>query len=197
MKAKPFLVAAFSLVSLSSCSFHYGTSSAGSAMITNENFKIDFAYGSTKSTKIFGIGAFNREGLVLDAKKNLYKNYPLQPGQALGNMTVDFKTTFVLFVSTTKVTISAELINFSKNAQNYEQTKQNINEFIQLSDDGLAMKTNQINSGTSSFKIGDQVVYEKDSETNYFVVGAENDLLIIESVEGLKQKVSPSNVKLK
>ena len=113
MKTKSLVVSALAVLTLSSCSFHYGTTSAGSAMITDENFNLDFAYGSAKTTKILGIGSFNRDGLVLDAKKDLYANYPLKPGQALGHVTVDFKTTFVLLVTTTKVTISAEIIDFS------------------------------------------------------------------------------------
>lgn len=50
---------------------------------------------------------------------------------------------------------------------------------------------------TSGFRFENQVVYDKDSYTDYSVIGAEDDLIIIENVEGLRQKASPSNVKLK
>ena len=114
----------------SSCSFHLGTTSAGSAMITNKHFaSIDFAYGTARTVNVFGIGSNEKDALVLEAKRNLYLNYDLKPGQALGHMTVDFKRTVFFPVFTTKVTISAEIIDFSSQEQDIELSQSNLDRF--------------------------------------------------------------------
>jgi hypothetical protein len=99
----------------SSCSFHYGSLGGGSAAITDADFsRVELAYGTSKSTNIFGIGGNDKEGLVLEAKRNLYLNRPLSATEAIGQTTLDFKKTYFFPVMVTKVVLSAEIIDFEQ-----------------------------------------------------------------------------------
>ncbi|RYM36084.1 hypothetical protein ERX46_03560 [Brumimicrobium glaciale] len=62
------------------------------------------------------MGGVATDALVLEAKRNLYKNYPLAPGQALANVSVDFKRSFFPIISKAKVVISADIIDFNEGA---------------------------------------------------------------------------------
>ncbi|MGD1893470.1 MAG: DUF6567 family protein [Cyclobacteriaceae bacterium] len=113
-----------------SCSYHVGTIGGGSAVITDSSFShIDFAYGTARTVNVLGIGGNQKDALVLEAKRNLYQNYKLQPKQAIGQTVVDFKRTIFLPVLITKVTVSAEIIDFSSNTQGAETFTENLNEF--------------------------------------------------------------------
>lgn len=112
---KNFVKALFSLAVLvlfSGCAIHGGIMSDSVALSEN-NFKMmRYVEGSSKTTKVFGIGGLAKNALVAEAKKNLMQNYPLQEGQALANVTVDFKTSIVFFVVTTRATVTADVVEF-------------------------------------------------------------------------------------
>lgn len=96
----------------SSCATHWGTMN-GSASLSSNNFKIaKMASGTASTTKIFGFGGLAKDALVLEAKKDMMQNYPLREGQALANVTVDFKNSFMFFVNTNKVTVTADVVEF-------------------------------------------------------------------------------------
>lgn len=96
----------------SSCATHWGTMS-GSAALSSNNFKVvRMASGTASTAKIFGLGGLAKDALVLEAKKDLMQNFPLKEGQALGNVTVDFKNSFMFFVAKTKVTVTADVVEF-------------------------------------------------------------------------------------
>lgn len=98
---------------LTSCATHSGIMS-GNASISDANFNISgFAVGTSKTSHVFGIGGLAKDALILEAKRNLYTNYPLKKGQALANVTVDIKRSFFPFVATTKATITADVIDFN------------------------------------------------------------------------------------
>lgn len=104
-------ISAISLLS-SGCATHAGIGMS-SASISENNFKmVGHATGQAKATKVFGIGGLFRDALVAEAKQDMLDNYPLYDGQALANMTVDFKNSTILFVRTTKVTVTADIIQF-------------------------------------------------------------------------------------
>ena len=120
----------FSLI-ISSCAYHIGYVGGGSGVITNNDFaNISFAYGSAKTMHVLGIGGNKKDALVLEAKRDLYKNADLQAGQVIGQTTVDFKTTWILVVAVTRVTISAEIIDFSSSSQDADMIKENFDYFI-------------------------------------------------------------------
>jgi hypothetical protein len=103
------------LIIFSSCATHMGMIS-GDASLSSNNFRmVKMIEGTAKTTKIFGIGGLGKEALVLEAKKDLLQNYPLKDGLALANVTLDFKNSFILFVNTQKVTVSADLVEFFEN----------------------------------------------------------------------------------
>lgn len=108
------LIIAVAIIGLlaTSCATHLGMMT-GNASLSANNFKVvKIASGHSKTTKIFGLGGLAKDALVLDAKKDMLLNNPLRDGQALSNVTVDFKTSFIFFVITEKVTVAADIVEF-------------------------------------------------------------------------------------
>jgi hypothetical protein len=138
---------------LSSCAYHIGTVGGGSAVITNANFShVDFAYGTARTTHFFGIGGAQKDALVLEAKRNLYQNYNLRPKQAIGQTIVDFKRKIFFPFLFTKVTVSAEIIDFSADRADTVLAKTNLNQFTGISASG-------------GFALGDTVSYQHYGNT--------------------------------
>ena len=183
----------------SSCAFHQGMMT-GSASISNENFSIiDFATGTATTTKVFGIGGLNSDALVLEAKRNLYANHPLKKGQALANLTVDFKREFYFIVVTTKVTITAEIVDF--NIVPTDQKFEEINEKIKKS-----MPINLRN-----FDIGETVIITLNEDRKEAkIIGVKNKKIIVQYNSNnnllkskklnlkkiFKTKIDPKNIEL-
>ena len=106
------LVAVVSVLFFSSCAVHTGMMT-GNASLSSNNFKtVKMASGTSKATKFFGLGGLGKDALVLEAKKDLLQNSPLKEGQALANVTVDFKNSFIFIVATEKVTVTADIVEF-------------------------------------------------------------------------------------
>jgi hypothetical protein len=103
------------IVFLSSCAFHNGITTS-SASLTHNNFEvIGNVQGQAGTKKIFGIGGLSKDALVAEARQNLLKNNPkLDDGEILANITVDFKTTWIIVVSETIVTVTADIIRFNE-----------------------------------------------------------------------------------
>lgn len=108
------LTTVFAIVAMlfSSCAVHTGIGMSNASLSQN-NFKmVKYATGDVKTTKIFGLGGLSKTAMVAEAKQELLANYPLQDGQALANMTVDWKTSFYFFVLVTKCTVTADVVQF-------------------------------------------------------------------------------------
>ncbi len=73
---------------------------------------VEIGIGKAKATRIFGIGGLGKEALILEAKKDLYKNYPLRKGQAYANISFDIRNALYLIVTQSKATVSADIISF-------------------------------------------------------------------------------------
>lgn len=102
------------LVTLSACVTvrHGNVSSSGIDL--NEEFQIiDIAQGVSVNFSAFGINEGGKDAMILDARRNLYANYPLKPYQQFANYSVDFKTTYLLFFKQIKVIVSADVIEKS------------------------------------------------------------------------------------
>lgn len=122
---QPLLIVILILFLCNSCAFHKGVMT-GNASLQGTNFElIDMATGKASTVKVLGIGGLNKNALVLEAKRDLYSNYPLSIGQAFANVTVDFKNSYILVVSITDVTISADIVQFFEKG-NYQDTLQTI-----------------------------------------------------------------------
>ena len=97
-----------------SCAFHSGYM-VNSASLSSNNFTYvekDIT-GSAIATYVLGLGGNDRMALVNEAKNNLLADYPLKSNQALVNLTVNWKNSFVLpLVITTRCTITADIVEF-------------------------------------------------------------------------------------
>lgn len=114
---------ALAAIVFSSCAIHVGTIT-GDASISTNNFKmVRMAEGTATTTKIFGLGGLGKDALVNEAKKDLLQNNPLKDGQALANVTLDFKNSYVLFVNKQKVTVSADIVEFIEQTPHKPNTK--------------------------------------------------------------------------
>lgn len=104
------------LIFLSSCaSVYYGDIKTDAQLQTN-NFKIvKTVQGSAQATYIFGFGGNKfKDGLYAQAKKSMLENNPLSPNQTLTNVTVDVKKKYGIIRSFTRVTITADVVEFTK-----------------------------------------------------------------------------------
>jgi len=93
--------------------------------INDCDFKIvNTAEGIAKATYVFGIGGNLREGLVNEAKRNLYNSTKLTKNQQLTNITTDIKTsTFIIPIVTVQTAIiTADIIEFYPRNNFYEKT---------------------------------------------------------------------------
>jgi uncharacterized protein YxeA len=99
---------------LSSCATHMGTFDS-SASLTTANFKyVRVVRGEAQTTKVFQIGGLKTNALVAKARQNMFEYYPLKENQAYVNVSVDFKNSYFLLVNKVKVTITADIVEFSK-----------------------------------------------------------------------------------
>lgn len=111
-KLKLFVAIVIIAFTASSCATHWGMMT-GNASLSSNNFKmIKIASGTASTTKIFGFGGLAKDALILSAKKDMLQNNPLKDGQALANVTVDIKNSFMFFVNKEKATVTADIIEF-------------------------------------------------------------------------------------
>ncbi len=104
-------------ISMPSCitSMHVGylTNSAALGSANFSYIKMN-AQGKSTAKYILGIGGFDKETLVNDAKQQLLSANPLKSNQALANITVNFKTAFFLMYTYHTVTciVTADIVEF-------------------------------------------------------------------------------------
>lgn len=141
---------------ISSCAFHSGVMTGNAALSDANFFTVGYAMGTSEITKVLGMGGVATDALVLEAKRNLYKNHPLTKGQALANVSVDFKRTIFPFVSKLKVLISADIIDFNDGAK----TVVNLEDFP-LGVDSLKESETKMNDEIVYFILDDKVMIGK------------------------------------
>ncbi|MBO9699561.1 MAG: hypothetical protein J7604_05080 [Sporocytophaga sp.] len=105
---KNFLLEFLFLGMLSSCAFHSGNVSSGS--IVDCPMKT-IVTGKASTRKFLGLGGLNKTALIVEAKQDLYRKITDKKDLKLTNFTVDFKTTYILFYSSTIATVSADLFD--------------------------------------------------------------------------------------
>jgi len=102
------------VIAVSSCAFHSGMMN-DSASLHGQDFElVGMAVGQANTTHVLGIGGLDPDGLVLEAKRNMYNLFPLKKGQAYANISVDFKRSYFPIVNTTLATISADIVQFGE-----------------------------------------------------------------------------------
>jgi len=99
---------------------HKGNVSSGPLLNINDRY-VDIASGEAKSYLVFGIGGYENDVLLLDAKKNLFKNRPLAKNEYYANFTSDISRKYIVFpiVAINKVTLSAEVLKTNITDTNY------------------------------------------------------------------------------
>ena len=114
---KKFILLFIATIILSGCSsLNIAGKMTGLAPPVENNFKyVGNAFGKSQASYFLGIGGFNREGLVREAKNNLIQNNPVENGQILVNFTVDVEISFYLgIVWTHKVIITADILEYQE-----------------------------------------------------------------------------------
>jgi hypothetical protein len=113
---KKLIVFMLSIVLLGSCiSLHKGHIAPNSVSLSSDNFQVVKSIsGEAKALYVLGIGGFNIEGLLREAKINMYNKYPPKPNEIITNITVDNKQTFFLgfLVMQHSVIVSADVVKF-------------------------------------------------------------------------------------
>jgi len=98
----------------SSCAMHQGYM-VNSASLSSNNFKYvkRDLQGVAIVTYVIGFGGLSKMAIVDAAKKDLLSTYTLRDNQALVNLTVNWKSTFVIpFAITNRCTITADVVEF-------------------------------------------------------------------------------------
>ncbi len=133
---------------LSSCvSYQSGGLSANE---TGANFIYqDVAIGEARSNRFLLFGGMRKDALLLEAKRDLITGRPLGIDEAYTNYTFDFKNSFILGFTRTKVTVSADVIQYT--------TEPPVDRYSSTFKDKM-FKTNLVDS---LFNIGDST-YTKD-----------------------------------
>lgn len=88
-----------------------------SAALNSANFSYTgHLEGKSTATYIFGIGGMTKRTLVDDARENMLSKNPLKSNQALANLTVNWKRSYILgFVySTLSCVVTADVVDFYK-----------------------------------------------------------------------------------
>ena len=103
------------MLMVSSCAIHTGVMS-NSAQLSHANFTYvqKGLYGTCQTTRVLGFGGMFKADLVEEAKKEMLAEYELQANQALANVTVDWKHGRYILVKTTKCSVSADVVEFTK-----------------------------------------------------------------------------------
>jgi hypothetical protein len=147
MKSAIYFIFVFIL--LTSCVVHHsGTISASSV---GKPFSYsDIAIGVAQTVQPFNLGGNSKDGLVLEAKRELMKNYPLKKNEEYINFTIDYKRTYYPIVTKVKVTVTADIVaihadtTFEKYSENYKKKIQNNyqNDLFEIGDTVALGKSN-------------------------------------------------------
>tara|TARA_B110000208_G_scaffold185843_1_gene241584 strand:- start:631 stop:1323 length:693 start_codon:yes stop_codon:yes gene_type:complete len=148
MKNSVFRLCAAFLVSyiMTSCAASHSGNMLNSASLSTDNFYYvkTNVFASAECTYFLGLGGYEHEALVGEAKQNLYLKTRLSDNQTLANVTVSWKTqvTFLGFIVRRKCTISADVVEF-KSEQSASQKNRTVVETPELTNKTeVAMNSN-------------------------------------------------------
>ena len=114
---KKVFYAIFIVAELASCAASHSGILTGSAALSSANFTYakKEVTGHSTATYIIGIGGLAKQTLVDQAKDDMLKNNGLKNGEALANVTVNFKNSTYLFVyHTVTCIVTADIVAFNK-----------------------------------------------------------------------------------
>ncbi len=158
----------FVLIFLSGCAFHSGMMTANPEYTQNNLELKELATAEANSVRFLGIGGLSKQALVLEAKKNLYQNYPLNQGQAYANISVDIRDLYLFIYHKTTITLSADIIGDVN-----EQSESDLQQLFEQ------MKV--YSNPTRIFEVGDQVFKMRNNvpyKYNILKLDGRNDIVL-------------------
>ena len=121
-----------------SCAASHSGNMLNSASLSSDNFYYvkTNVFASAECTYFLGLGGYEHEALVGEAKQNLHLKTRLSDNQALANVTVSWKTqvTFLGFIVRRKCTLSADVVEF-KSEQTTSQKNRTVDETTELTNE--------------------------------------------------------------
>ena len=115
---KKLLSFALVVTLFTSCMAFHAGSTSDSAALSSANF--DYVQrnitGSSNAVYIFGFGGMAKDKMLVEAKNEMLKKYPLKSNQALTNLTVDVKNTLIFGTVYRQYTVNvtADVVEFKK-----------------------------------------------------------------------------------
>ena len=156
---KYFILASIiSLTFLGCVSTHSGLIAPANVQLTNSNFVlVKTIDGFSAATYVFGIGGYDRSGLIKEAKKRMYSEHNFKKSQIITNVTLDEKRTWILapIVYQKSIFISADVIQFGSDTE------------INLDSSITTRKSNDVED-SNKLKL-DQVIYFKGNYENQYI----------------------------
>jgi len=160
-----------------SCTVHRGTVSMS---LLEKNMKYqDVAFGVFQFYKILGFGGLSQDAVIYEAKKEMYKNYPLSPDETYANFTLDITKTFYIVFSQIKVTMTADIVKHIDKSDNKPYS-------IKYMD--IIGKMNE--SDVKLFEVGDTVIHDLEKDGIIISFVKEDEIRIL-----FKTKKGESNTK--
>lgn len=109
---------------MSSCVYHSGLITSPVSHNDKDCEYVDIAVGYSQVSYFLGIGGFNKDAFLNEAKRNLYFSYPIKNGQSFENLTLDLKTTLIWPYRKVEAIVIADIVERDttvkiKYAQNY------------------------------------------------------------------------------
>lgn len=194
-----YLLSVLIAASLSSCAFHSGTMNSNANLGANNFEIIELVSVQSSTKKYFGFGGLAKDALVLDAKKLLYRKYPLKKGQVFANISVDFQEKYILFFNETTATISADVVQFD-DMDGGEHKLFNDLKAVEadgiVETDGIAKSSQnrKIKCGNESFFIHEKVYYKSgDTIEKGEVKAILNGLVLVYNLK-YRIEVKPNSV---
>lgn len=115
---KKYLIILSSALLFSGCVAFHGGYLQNSACLSSANFSYvqQDVRGQASATYILGIGGMMKQTLVDEAKKNMLRKFPLKNNQALANVSVNFKHSFVLgmLFQELNCVVTADIVEFNR-----------------------------------------------------------------------------------
>lgn len=177
---------------LSSCAFHSGMVST--TPVSEEYIYEDIGFGVCQTSRVFGLGGLSKDAMVLEAKRQLYKNRPLLKNEMYANLTVDFKRTNLLIYNKTVVTVSADIVlktdslDFNRFSKNYLNKLENRMDspLFQIGDTVMDKKQNKGVIIGSEKKDQLRILYSSESNYRTKKVASNRVFAVKETYNGLR-----------
>ena len=154
---KKLITFMFSVVLLGSCvSLHSGFVAPNSVSITSPNFKvISTIYGESNAIYFLGLGGTGKDGLIKEAKKNMYESYNLNTSEMITNITVDNKTSLYFggIFAEHSVFISADVVKFGESESSFKNqtVEKPVNQEVMNNNEDVTIKLENLNDIKTGF----------------------------------------------